>query len=545
VTARDKFIVVALLVLFAVVSVGAVALDAAERSGVVPTYGGTYIEAVSGTPQYLQPILAASDVDQDVVRLVFSGLTRFTRDGTVVGDLASYTIDGDGKVWTFTIRGDARWQDGVPVTASDAVYTVSLLQDRAYVGPYADAFKDVKVEAVGNDVVRFTLPDSYGAFAASTTVPLLPAHLLGDVTYAQLARASFNRRPIGTGPFRVAAATASEVTLTRNDDYYGVLPDRTRAYLDRVVLRSYPSPSEALTALSRGEIDGVGGLAVNDAERARAMKNVLLYSFPTNDYTALFLNVRPEKQTFRETIVREAIATAIDKGAVLDAAIDGRGRVADEMVPPTSWAYVKDVPTFDHSAVQAAAMLDGADWKDHDGDGVRDKNGVKLAFEVATSSETARVAAATEIQDDLKRVGIAMTIKAVSFGELSEGIIPGRAYDALLIGVTGTGDPEPYPLFHSSEIAPPGHNFSGYFTLPIDRALESARRTSDAAKRFELIVPVFQAIAHECPVIFLYFSDYLYAQNKQVQGLRIMPITSPSERLWNVADWYVRTKIER
>ena len=134
-TARDKFIVVALLVFFAVVSAGAVALDAAERSGVVPAYGGTYVEAVTGSSQYLQPILAASDVDQDVVRLVFSGLTRYTRDGTVVGDLASYSVEGDGKVWTFTIRDDARWQDGVAVTASDAVYTVSLLQDRAYVGP--------------------------------------------------------------------------------------------------------------------------------------------------------------------------------------------------------------------------------------------------------------------------------------------------------------------------------------------------------------------------------------------------------------------------
>ena len=531
--------------MFAVVSAGAVALDAAERSGVVPAYGGTYVEAVTGTPQYLQPVLASSDVDADVVRLVFSGLTRFARDGSVVGDLATYTTGGDGKVWTFTIRDDARWQDGVAVTASDAVYTVSLLQDRAYVGPYADAFKGVKVEAAGNKMVRFTLPDSYGAFAASTTVPLLPAHLLGDMSYTQLARATFNRRPVGTGPFKVASADASQVTLTRNDDYYGVLPARPRAFLDRIVLRSYPSPAEALTSLSRGEIDGVGGLTVGDAERARAMKNVLLYSFPTNDYTALFLNVRPEKQQFRDTVVRQAIATAIDKGAVLDAAIDGRGRVADEMVPPTSWAYVKDVPTFEHSYAQAAAMLDGADWKDHDGDGVRDKNGIKLAFEVSTSTEPARVAAATQIQNDLKRVGIAMTIKAVSFGELSEGIIPGRAYDALLIGVTGTGDPEPYPLFHSSEIAAPGHNFSGYFTLPIDRALESSRRASDAAQRYELVAPVFRAIASECPVIFLYFSDYLYAQSREVQGLRIMPITSPSERLWNVADWYVRTKIER
>jgi peptide/nickel transport system substrate-binding protein len=120
-----------------------------------------------------------------------------------------------------------------------------------------------------------------------------------------------------------------------------------------------------------------------------------------------------------------------------------------------------------------------------------------------------------------------------------------RSYDALLIGVTGSGDPDPYPLFHSTEIADPGHNFSGFFTLPLDRALENSRRTSDQAKRLELISTVFQAVATEVPVIFLYYPDYLYAQRTEVQGLRIMPITAPSDRFWNAGDWYVKTVIPR
>jgi len=133
----------------------------------------------------------------------------------------------------------------------------------------------------------------------------------------------------------------------------------------------------------------------------------------------------------------------------------------------------------------------------------------------------------------------------VPFAELVQVIVPPRAFDALLIGVAGSGDPEPYALFHSSEIPSPGSNLSGYFTLPMDRALEAARRTSDEAKRLELLRPVFEAIATEQPVIFLYFADYLYAQSTKVQGLRVMPITAPSARLWNVADWYVKTAISR
>jgi peptide/nickel transport system substrate-binding protein len=545
VTARDKFIVVALIGLLAVVSVGAVFLDQAERTGIVPANGGTYIEGVVGAPQYLEPVLAATDVDQDVVRLAFAGLTQLDRDGSVVPDLATFTTDADGKVWTFTIRDDAKWHDGQPVTAADVVYTVTLVQDKAYVGPYSDAFRGVIAVELAPRVVRFTLPDAFGSFAANTTLPLMPAHRLIGVGYRELPRQPFNLRPIGAGPFRVVEADARQVTLVRNDDYYKVHPERARPYLDRIILRSYPAASEALTALSRGEIDGVGGLSTADAERARTFKNVSLYSFPTSDYTALFFNVRPDKTTFRDRAVRQAIATAIDKGRVLDLAADGRGRVADEIVPPTSWAYVKDIKRYDRSLDEARRLLDEADWKDHDGDGVRDKGGVKLAFGISTSDEPARVSAALQIIDDLKLIGIAGTLRAVPFNDLIAKIVPERTFDALLIGITGGGDPDPYPLFHSSEIADPGHNFSGYFTLPLDRALENSRRTSNQAKRLELIAPVFQTVAVEAPVIFLYFSDYLYAQSKLVQGLRIMPITSPSDRVWNAYDWYVKTAARR
>ena len=540
--ARDKFIVVALIALLVVVSGVAIAIDRAENKTIVPAYGGTYVEGVTSAAQYLNPVLAATPVDDDVVRLVFSGLSRFRSDGSIQGDLAkSFSTSEDGKVWTFQIRGDATWQDGKPVISDDVVYTVALLQDKAYVGPYSDAFRGVKVERVDDRVVRFTLPDAYGPFAASTTVPLLPSHLLAKVEYAGLARVAFNQHPVGSGPFHVIEADVRQTVLARNDSFYRTLPDRSRPYLDRLVLRSYPDTSEALTALGRGEIDGVGGLSTGDAERARTLKNVNLYSFGTNDFTALFLNMRPDKAMFRDRAVRQAIATAIDRGRVLQVAADGRGAVADEFVPQSSWAYIRDITRYTRSYDDAKALLDGADWKDHDGDGVRDRGGVKLSFAITTSNEPARVAAALQITDDLAAIGIRVELKAMPFTELIENAVPDRTYDALLIGVNVSGDPDPYSFFHSSEVKDPGRNFSGYFTFTMDRSLETARRTTDQAKRRELYTSVFQTLSTEVPVVFLYFSDYLYAQGKQVQGLKIAPINDPRERLWNAEDWYVRT----
>jgi peptide/nickel transport system substrate-binding protein len=541
VTGRDKVIVVALLGLMVVASIAAIASDQNPVGG-DPAYGGTYVEGVAGVPQYLNPVIAATDVDQDVARLAFSGLTRYDQAGAIVPDLASaFHTESDGRIWTFDIREDATWHDGQPVTADDVVFTVKLLQDRGYVGPYSDAFRGVTVDRIAARTVRFTLPDVYGPFAESTTVPLLPSHLLANVPYAELSRQPFNASPIGTGPFRVTEVDARQVVLVRNDDFYRTRPARGRPYLDKVILRFYPDATEALLALSRGEIDGVGGLSSQDGGRARSLKSATLYSLPTDNFVSLFLNVRPEKIVFRDRAVRQAIATAIDRGRVLQLAADGRGTVADEFVPSGSWAYVKDVTRYKYSVEGATALLDAADWKDHDGDGIRDKGGQKLAFTISTSDEPARIAAATQIQRDLNAVGMSVTVKSMPFGQLVDSVARQRSFDALLVEIAVSGDPDPYTFFHSTEVNDPGHNFSGFSTLPIDRNLEAARRTFDEAARRELYAPVFQAISKEVPVVFLYFSDYLYAQSAQVQGQRIAPLTDPRERFWNVEDWYVRT----
>ena len=544
-TRRDKLIVIALVALLVVTSATAIAMDRSEIAGEA-AFGGTYVEGVAGVAQLLDPLIAATNVDQDVTRLAFSGLTRFDRDGTIIPDLASsFQVEPSGKVWTFSIRGDAKWHDGVPVTADDVVYTVGLLQDKTYAGPYGDAFRGVLVEKLDPQIVRFTLPDAFGPFIGSTSVPLLPAHLLAGVSYAGLARLPFNLHPIGTGPFRVSEVDDRQVTLLRADDFYRTRPARTRAYLDKIVLRFYRDSTEALAALSRGEIDGAAGLTPQDAERVRALKNVDLFSLPTNDFIALFLNVRPAKTVFRDRVVRQAIATAIDRGRVLQVAADGRGTVAEEFVPPGSWAFVRDLPRYQYAVAGAKAMLDQADWKDHDNDGVRDRDGVALKFAISTSDEPARVAAARQIADDLGAIGIRVDVRAVPFAQLVDRIARVRDFDALLVGITVGADPDPYPFFHSSQINDPGDNFSGYFTLQTDRNLEQARRTVDPEKRRTLFAQTFAAIATDVPVVFLYYPDYLYAQERGLKGVKIAPVNDPTQRFWNVEDWYVKTNVKR
>ncbi len=179
-------------------------------------------EGVVGMPTSITPVTARSRADRVLVGLVFSGLVRLGPGTTYQPDLAeSWSTDDTGAVWTFTIRRDAIWQDGVPVTADDVVYTVGALQSPDAAGAAAGAWADVTVEALDDRTVRLTLGTPIAGVLALATQPLLPAHLLGDVAYADLATSSFAQLPLGSGPFALLDVSDQGATLVPAS---GVLP---------------------------------------------------------------------------------------------------------------------------------------------------------------------------------------------------------------------------------------------------------------------------------------------------------------------------------
>ncbi|HTC86340.1 MAG TPA: ABC transporter substrate-binding protein, partial [Candidatus Acidoferrum sp.] len=218
-TPRDRAVVVTLAGVFLVLAAAVGAQPNGPAAGPssspassfgsgasVPPVVTGYREGVVGRPASIDPLTAQTQVDRDLVALVFSGLTRLGPDGTVVPDLASaWTVGAKGKSYTFTIRPDARWQDGQPVTSADVLYTIRTLQDPAYSGPGASSWREVTVSAVDDLTVQFDLATAVGSFLQATTQPLLPAHLLSDVAAADLATAPFNDSPIGSGPYRLVS----------------------------------------------------------------------------------------------------------------------------------------------------------------------------------------------------------------------------------------------------------------------------------------------------------------------------------------------------
>ncbi|TMD58103.1 MAG: peptide ABC transporter substrate-binding protein [Chloroflexi bacterium] len=541
--ARDKFIVALLIAVVAVATVAAF-VSANTASGAPPAFGGSYTEGVAsaGPPRTFDPLFASTQAERDVSALVFTGLTRFDQRGLVVRDLATdFSSSEDGKTWTFTIRSDARWHDGEPVVAADVVYTVGVAQDESYHGPYAGTFAGAKVEALDDRTVRFVLPDVFAPFLEASTIPLLPSHLLRDVPAVQLERDPFSVRPVGTGPFRFDSRDESRVTLVRNDNFYRVAPQRTRPYLDKVVLRLFPDTNAAVQALARGELQGLGGISADDADRVRGARDISTNYFPSDEATVLFFNLAPDHATFRDRSVRQAIAMAINRPRLVQLIAGGHASITDQPALPSSWAYSRDLPRRPFAPDDARTILDAAGWIDHDGDGVRDKGGVALRFGLVTNDDPPRVATVQQIAHDLDAIGISAQVEVVSFNQLVDTRARERTFDAMVLAVSTGMDPDPYTFWHSSQVKDPGLNLTSYATLGMDRALEQARRTLDQTQRKDLYGQVFMQLQEDAPAVYLYFADYVYAVDRSVRGLRIAPLADPSQRFWSVEDWYVRT----
>ncbi|MEO5965201.1 MAG: ABC transporter substrate-binding protein, partial [Candidatus Limnocylindrales bacterium] len=396
-TRRDNA-VVAVLVLVLVVLAGALAIPSSLPAAAVvePTSAPTlpppitYREGVVGIPASITPLTARTRAEKTLVGLVFSGLMRMGPDRVLQPDLAeSWSVSADGMTFTFVIRADATWSDGTPVTSADVVYTVDALKSPDSGGAAAASWAEVTVSAIDERTVTFALATPVGGFLAATTQPLLPAHLLGGVPFADLATSDFAHNPVGTGAF----------ALTQLDDTRAVLlpsalletpfetptapfaspdslatpvpqatPGRPMPWIERIEVRFYPDDAAVVAALQAGDIDAAAGLGPDAASTAGAIAGVDRMRYPTTTLATALLNLRPGHPELRDPRVRTALLAGLDRDSLVSDVLGGDAVRADALVPPNSWAYdVAAAGTVNHDVKAAAKLLTAAGWKKVDG----------------------------------------------------------------------------------------------------------------------------------------------------------------------------------
>lgn len=510
---------------------------------IVPDRGGTYIEGLVGAPQYINPILCQYNrVDSDLVALIFSGLTKLNEKNEIVPDLAEdYQISEDGTVYTFRLRSEVFWHDGQPLTADDVVFTIQAIQDPDFKGPpyLADLWRDVAVEKDGQRTVRFRLNEPFTPFIDYTTIGLLPQHLLKDVPAPELPMHPFNLQPIGAGPFAVKQLSDNAILLRSESQSW-----RPPPFLEQVQFKFFPSYETLFHAYDQGEVEGIPGLRPTDLDWVQKHESLQLFTSIISGYSVIYLNTHnPNTAFFQDKNVRQALLYGLDRQKLINEVLNGQGLVAHSPILPNSWAFDAKIKTYDYDPKRAAELLAQAGWTDTDGDGVRDKDGRPLRFAFLGSDDALRRQVLEEVTRQWAQIGVKAEPQTAGVSGLIRDFLRPRHFDAVLIQWDNLpADPDPYPLWHSTQVNEDGQNYGSFVSQEADKLMEEARRITDTTRRTELYRAFQKIFAEEAPAVLLAYPTYNYAVDQVVHDVQVGPLQTPSDRFRTIHQWYIATR---
>jgi peptide/nickel transport system substrate-binding protein len=574
-TRTDSFVVGTLVVLLAIVAglIGVPALSSSDAtasaspapdSSALPVGARRYVEGAIGEAVSVSPLTAVTQVDRDLVALVFSGLVRNGPDGTLVPDLASrWSVDAEGKVWTVTLRDDARWHDGEPVTSEDVVYTIQTLQNPDYTGPASSSWGEVSVSALDSQTVTFTLGTPLGGFPQALTQPIAPAHLLADVPVGLLPDNPFGEQPVGSGPFELTELTSTGATLIPatplanegtvdpiaslppNDSLTTapptIRPERPLPYLAGIDMRFYPDGDALAADYRAGKLDAASGLSPELAAALGTGDGSRLLRYPGATLTTVLLNLRPTHPEFASAKVRTALLEAIDRPGLIESAYSMLASTATSPIPPSSPMFdaAADPPVpFDPKA--AAKALKAADWTKKDDGWYLPKAKMPLAIEVLSPTQEANAglyAAAERVVADWSVLGLGARHVALPPGEFVTERLNKGDFAAAVVDVTLGLDPDLYPLLASSQTLAGRSNIIGLQDPELDALLVKARAPGTMEERKAAYKALQEQLAKGRYALPLAFPDEVVVARDTLEGPVVRQVTDPSDRFWDVLTW--------
>ncbi len=500
-------------------------------------------EAIVGEAGTLNPLFAAEDNARDIDSLVYQGLTRMDANQSAVPLLASrISLSDDGLTYTLRLRSDVHWADGAPFTTDDVLFTYHLIQDPNYTDPSSQYWKQVRVELAGIGEVRFVLKAPDASFAAALRQPIIPQHVFSGISLTEMPGDIHSlEQAYGTGPFMVGSISANRkvVTLKRNPHAW------PQPNLDQFVFHSYPTLGDAVDAVNRGEADAGGGAHPPQLAPLANRASVAVHDLRTFSFGAALFNLSPDLAIyFQPPAVRTALVQAIDRRALMDV-LGGRADPAPGPIPPTDWAYDRQAAgKYPYDPAAAKQALDAAQWVIPPGGSVRQRNGHDFSVSLVTADAYPYRQVAESISQQLAKVGVQVTIDAVSASVLVSRYLVGKHFQMALVAFDNGPDPDQFSLWHSSTAQDP-LNFASALTPKqalIDKDLEDGRAATNRKTRKAAYSDFQDLMSDAAPAIFLYEPHYEYVVSSRVHGVHTDPVIEPTDRFRYVADWWVGVK---
>lgn len=508
----------------------------------VPDYGGSLTEGVIGSPRFINPLLASSDIDKDLTSLVYSGLLKADSKGNLTPDLAeSYVVSNDSLTYTFKIRANAVFHDGTKVTADDVVFTIEKAQDSDLKSPREANWTGVKVEKIDNTTVSFTLKQPYSAFIQNTTIGILPKEIWNKASIEEFPFSQFNTKPVGTGPYKVDYITYTSSGLP--SEYHLVSFNKYalgKPFITKLVIKSYQNEKDLIQAYKNGDIESLHSISPKELPALQVATDEIILSPLPRIFGVFFnQNVAP---VFVNKEVRQALNVATDKQAIIDGVLGGYGQQIDNPVPLST---IAGASTTDINRIEAAKnILTKAGWKQNS-NGIFEKKDKKdtitLSFSISTGNVPELKETAYLLQKQWQALGAQVEVKVFEIGDLNQNIIKPRKYDSLLFGEVVGRDMDLYPFWHSSQRNSPGLNIALYTNLKADKLLENIRASSDPDDRTGYFNSLKKEISTDLPAVFTYSPYFIYIVPKKVQNVSIGNVTTPGERFVDVEKWYIET----
>ena len=467
--------------------------------------------------------------DQLFVRLAELGPTLLTAgDRNFVPVLARSWTRRDSVTLAFDLDPRARWQDGVPVTARDVVFTFGRARDPAIAPRLADLLRhitSVTAEGERRVVFRFSHPYAEQLYDATFHVAPLPAHLLDTIPAEGLGRSSFVTQPVGSGPYRLVRNVPGQfVELAANPEFF-----LGRPKLDRVIIRIAADADARLNMLLSGQADAMDNVPppLDNLRRVAADSSLRLIPVPSPTVGFLLFNQRDRHDRSQphpilsDLRVRRAITQSLDRRLMVQAVFGSYGQVPYGPVSPLLWIRHRSPKPALQSLAESRRLLAAAGWRDTDGDGVLDRDGRPLALELALPNTSGiRRQMAQLAQEQLRQIGIKLELQSLEFPVWAERHAAGN-FD---IDFSSTvQDPSPAGLTQAWTCNG-GSNAAKYCDPRVDSLMEQAvLGKGDPGHNW---IAALQQIEADAPATFLYAPTYVYAVKRRFRDVKISPTSS-------------------
>jgi len=542
-------------------------------------YGGELALAAPADPKTFNPLLI-NDVHGAAMLQgsVYVPLVGYDRESFKVEPLLAHTWERaeDGRRWTFHLRPGLRWSDGSPLTSADVVFTFSAAMDASLNAPDRELLTDTsgalpEVQAKDDLTVVFTLQGVHVLFLeAVASIHLLPRHRWeGAWKEGRLAKVLGPGTPpdqiVSCGPFRVRRYVPGDrLELGRNP--YSPFVDakgNRLPYLDRIVWRIVPDYDEVVRRFGAGDIDIYDQVRPTDFEQLKRGEAEGRYSVfdlgVAQRVTFLAFNLNSGARTDGTPVVEEkrlrwvwdrrfrrAVSHAIDRETLVKTALKGRGRPLHTIVTQANRVWKHEVHSTPYSPETGRKLLADLGFRDRNRDGVlEDRHGTPLKFRLATTAgDSLRMQAASHIAGDLKRIGLAVEVKAMPFSELVSRLTDTYEWEAVLLGLGGNVPPDPamwnnvylssgqLHVWHPRQAKP-----ASAWEREIDQLVSEMTGTHDFLLRKAAHDKILDVLAREQPMVFLYAPDLYVAGRVRVGNLRPSPLRPHG--IWNVEELFL------